>query len=134
MQKPAPVPTAAAKPPARRADRDLLAKYQDAVIFAGKYIFNKENSILVSDIISQLKVKDYSEGELFVFPTGTAVGMMDVFAAKKGAEKLAQILSQKLSEDIRVTITEPDEKPAPKKTGEELIKDIFGDMAEKVEG
>ena len=118
--------------PVRRADKETLAKLKKEIEFAAGYILNRDRDIMLSDIFSNMHVDDYDGESLYIYPTSTAVHMMDVFEAKEGAEKLANILSSRLKKQISVKITDKKSKSVPKNVVS-LVKEVFGSDVSEIE-
>ena len=93
---------------------------------------NRDRDIMLSDIFSNMHVDDYDGESLYIYPTSTAVHMMDVFEAKEGAEKLANILSSRLKKQISVKITDKKSKSVPKNV-DSLVKEVFGSDVSEIE-
>ena len=110
-----------------KTDKDTLIEIQKAVEFAGKFIHNKERDIMLGDLFSCMKVASVDDDTIYMYPTGTAVDMMDVFKQKNGRKKLEDILHDQLNRPVTVEITE-NIKKQPKKAIEEHLKDVLGDI------
>ena len=122
--------TVSKRPPKKelpKTDKDTLIEIQKAVEFAGKYIHNKERDIMLGDLFSCMKVASVDDDTIYMYPTGTAVDMMDVFKQKNGREKLENILHEQLNRPVTIEITE-NTKKQPKKAIEDHLKDVFGDI------
>ena len=110
-----------------KTDKDTLIEIQKAVEFAGKFIHNKERDIMLGDLFSCMKVASVDNDTIYMYPTGTAVDMMDVFKQKNGRKKLEDILHDQLNRPVTIEITE-NIKKQPKKGIEDHLKDVLGDI------
>lgn len=116
--------------PLPKTDKDILAKIQKEVQFAAKFIHNRDRDILMSEIYNCMKVAAYEENTVYIYPTGSAVHMKDVFKSKNGAEKLGAILSQQLGHETKVVLTESQKTKEKKKDLMQQAEEIFGELKE----
>jgi len=119
------------EPEPPKQDKELIAKAQSAVEFAAKFIHNRDRDILLSDIFKGLKVEAYDGSTIWLYPSGTAVHMMDIFHAKEGESKLKPILHDQLGAPVELIISDqPRKKKETKKDAIEKAKEIFGNLEE----
>lgn len=111
-------------------DKETLAKIQKEVLFAGKFIHNRDRDILMGELYSCMKVAAYHDNTVYIYPTGTAVHMMDVFVSKNGTEKLQEILTQQLGRETFVELTEGKKSKEKKKDIMQQATEIFGELKE----
>ncbi len=84
----------------------------------------------MAEIYNGMKVAAYDGHTVYIYPTGTAVHMADVFKSKNGAEKLASILSQQLGKEIKVVLTEAQKTKEKKKDLMQQAAEVFGELKE----
>ncbi len=113
-----------------QTDKETLAKIQKEVLFAGKFIHNRDRDILMGELYSCMKVAAYHEDTVYIYPTGTAVHMMDVFVSKNGTEKLQEILTNQLGRETFVELTEGKKSKEKKKDIMQQATEIFGELKE----
>ncbi len=112
-------------------NKDLIAKAQSAIEFAAKFIHNRDRDILLADIFRGLKVEAFDGATVYLYPTGTAVHMMDIYHSKGGESKLAPILHDQLGAPVAIVLTDHAHKrKEPKKDPIEKAKEIFGNLEE----
>ena len=112
-------------------NKDLIAKAQAAIEFAAKFIHNRDRDILLADIFRGLKVEAFDGTTVYLYPTGTAVHMMDIYHSKGGEAKLTPILHDQLGMPVAIVITDHTHKrKEPKKDPIEKAKEIFGNLEE----
>ena len=103
-------PTTAKKPsgPVMRNDKQTVSMYQEAITFAGKFLFNKDRDVITQTITDNLRVAYYAEDMLYVYPIGSATHLMSAFYSQNGLEKLQTVLRDKVKKDIKIKfITKP---------------------------
>jgi DNA polymerase-3 subunit gamma/tau len=110
--------------------KEQLTKIQNLIENAAKVIHNQDRDIMMADLFRGMKAAAYDETKqtLYLYPTGSAEYMMDVFEAKQGREKLEHFLQEKLGNPIHIVITNQDNKEA--KDLMQMAKDVFGELKE----
>jgi DNA polymerase-3 subunit gamma/tau len=81
-----------------------LASVTEAVIYASKFIKNKDRDIILSSIFEQLVVDAFDGTTAKVYPTKDAVNLMDIFEQKQGRQKLEKLLCERLERNVKVVI------------------------------
>ncbi len=84
----------------------------------------------MGELYSCMKVAAYHEDTVYIYPTGTAVHMMDVFVSKNGTEKLQEILTNQLGRETFVELTEGKKSKEKKKDIMQQATEIFGELKE----
>ena len=115
--------------PKQSTDPQLALKIQKEISMSGKIIQNRERNMILGDLFPQMKLSSFDGVTAFIYPTGEAVHMMEVFEQKDGAEKLARILSERMETEIRVEITKNDADSS----GSDIMSaasEIFGGLSE----
>ena len=118
-----------ASAPKQSADPQLSLKIQKEISMSGKIIQNRERNMILGDLFPQMKLSSFDGVTAYIYPTGEAVHMMEVFEQKNGAEKLARILSERMETEIRVEVTKNDADSS----GSDIISaasEIFGGLSE----
>jgi DNA polymerase-3 subunit gamma/tau len=123
---PAQKPAHAAAQPQRKADKAQIAQLKKDIEFAAGYIQNRYRDIMLADIFNCLSVEDFDGETVYVCPTATAVHLMDVYEAKGGSEKLAEILSQRLKAPVKVEVVKKEKKKTAAGSVASSLEEVFG--------
>jgi DNA polymerase-3 subunit gamma/tau len=105
-----------------------LDELQKAILFASRYVLNKERSQILSQIFGLLRASSYEGGVLTVVPVGDAVSMMEAFESKKGAEKLSSILEEQSGYKAKIEVRLSASPPSVDVMG--AAKALLGEMTE----
>ncbi len=113
-----------------QTDKDTLVKMHELLEFASKYILNTTRDIMLSGIVADMKVASFDGNNLYLYPVGSSVHMMDAFDARMGKDKLKNIFEAKLNKPINVVITTAPKNTKKKPTLIESAMEIMGEMQE----
>lgn len=123
-------PTREASQNLPETDKNTLVKMHELLEFASKYIMNSTRDIMLSGIIADLKVASFDGTNLYLYPVGSSVHMMDAFDIRKGKEKLQSIFEAKLNSPVNIIITDAPKSVKKKQSLIESAMEIMGEMQE----